>query len=70
MAIEKALYQAPVGIDEEVVEGESPEIEIEIENPEGVTIGMDGVEIEIEPGEEDEGEFDANLAETMKGFKH
>jgi len=30
----------------------APDIEIEIENPEGVTIGLDGLEIEIEPEEE------------------
>jgi hypothetical protein len=62
MSIEKALYQAPTGIDEGV-EGEAPEIEIEIENPDRVGIEMDGVEIEIKP--EEEGEFDENLAETI-----
>ena len=63
MAIEKSLYQAPVGIDE--LEGEEPagEIEIEIENPESVSIAMDGMEIEIEPTEE--GDFDENLAEVL-----
>ena len=48
-SIEKSLYAAPLGIDE--MEGMS-EIEIEIENPEGVRIGMDGLEIELEPGKE------------------
>jgi len=63
MAIDKALYPAPVGIENEVEE--SP-IEIEIENPESVTIGMDGMEIEIEPGKDnDDVSFDANLAEHM-----
>jgi len=61
MAIEKALYQAPVGIDEEPAE----EIEIEVVNPESMTIGVDGIEIEIEPGGIEEGEFDANLAELI-----
>jgi hypothetical protein len=61
--MDKSLYAAPLGIDEADA---MPEIEIEIENPEGVAIGMDGLEIEIEPGEEgDEEEFDANLAELM-----
>lgn len=64
MAIEKALYQAPVGIEEEVEGMPEEAIEIEIENPDAVSISMDGVEIEIEPGE-DEGEFDANLADSM-----
>jgi hypothetical protein len=63
MAIDKALYQAPTGIDE-LAEQESP-LEIEIENPEGVTIGMDGLEIEIEPASEKNDDFYANLAEEM-----
>lgn len=63
MAIEKGLYQAPEGI-EALAENETP-IEIEIENPEGVTIGLDGLEIEIEPAEETADDFDANLADYM-----
>ena len=63
MSIDKSLYAAPLGIDEME---EMADIEIEIENPEGVRIGMDGLEIEIEPGTEgDEEEFDSNLAEFM-----
>ena len=50
MAIEKGLYQAPEGL-EALAEQEAP-IEIEIEDPESVTIGMDGLEIELEPKEE------------------
>ena len=46
--IDKGLYAAPQGI-EELAQQESP-IEIQIEDPESVTIGMDGLEIEIEPG--------------------
>jgi hypothetical protein len=63
MAIEKSLYQAPVGIEE--LAAAEPELEIEIENPDSVTIGMDGLEIEIEPAEETDEDFDANLAEYM-----
>jgi hypothetical protein len=63
MAIDKALYQAPEGIDA-LAEQESP-LEIEIVNPEGVTIGMDGLEIEIEPESEKSDDFYANLAEEM-----
>ena len=61
--IDNALYQAPQGIESLTDE---PDIEIEIVNPEGVKIGMDGVEIDLEPGE-DHGEesFDSNLAEYM-----
>ena len=63
MPIEKALYQAPAGI--ESLGENVPEMEIEIEDPESVSIGMDGLEIEIEPTEEGEDDFDANLAEYM-----
>jgi len=63
MAIDKALYQAPVGI-EEAAAMESP-IEIEIEDPESVTIGIDGLEIQIEPEKESEDDFNANLAEYI-----
>lgn len=63
MSIEKSLYAAPEGLDS-LVEEEQP-IEIEIEDPESVTISMDGLEIEIEPGEETGDDFDANLAEYL-----
>ena len=63
MAIEKALYQLPQGI--EALAAEEPEIEIEIEDPESVKIGVDGLEIEIEPAKETDENFDANLAEYM-----
>ena len=64
MAIDKALYEMPEGLEALALE-EAP-IEIEIEDPESVTIGMGGVEIEIEPGGDEEEEFDSNLAEFMK----
>jgi hypothetical protein len=60
MSMHKSLYQAPQGLDS--LESE-PDIEIEIEDPESVTIGIDGMEIEI-GGEEEEG-FDDNLAEYI-----
>ena len=59
-----SLSQAPLGLDALEDMGDEPMIEIEIENPEGVRIGMDGMEIDLMPEEEAE-EFDANLAETM-----
>jgi hypothetical protein len=61
--IDNALYQAPQGIESLT---DSPDIEIEIVNPEGVKIDMDGVEIDLEP-QADTGEesFDSNLAEFM-----
>ena len=61
MAIEKALYQAPAGIEEDQAE----EIEIEVVDPESMSIKMDGMEIEIEPHELGDTDFDANLAENM-----
>ena len=61
--IDKALYQAPAGMDQ-AADGEEP-IEIEIVDPEAVKIGIDGMEIEITPGEESAEDFDANLAEYM-----
>lgn len=63
MSIDKALNPAPSGLADELIEG--PEIEIEIEDPEKVTIGFDGMEIELVPGEETEDSFSANLAEYM-----
>ena len=64
MAIDKALYQAPMGIDA-LAQEEEP-IEIEIVDPEAVKIGIDGMEIELVPGKEDDDEgFDDNLAEYM-----
>ena len=57
MSIEKSLYQAPQGL-----ETIGPDIEIEIEDPESVTIGIDGMEIEITNEEDD---FNANLVEFL-----
>ncbi len=45
--------------------GDEPVIEIEVEDPESMRIGIDGVEIELEPEEEGPEDFDANLAEYM-----
>ena len=62
MAIDKALYQAPVGIEDEADDGE--ELEIEIVDPEEVNIGIGGMELSIRPDEEDD-DFDQNLAEVL-----
>jgi hypothetical protein len=66
MAIEKSLSQAPLGLGALPMMEEGPELEIEIEDPESVEIGIDGMPIlrieEEEPSDED---FDANLAEYM-----
>jgi hypothetical protein len=63
-SIDKGLYAAPLGIEDEDMM--APPLEIEIEDPESVTIGMGDVEIQLSPDTEgtDE-EFDANLAEFM-----
>jgi hypothetical protein len=60
--MEKSLYAAPLGLDE------TPEevIEIEIEDPEGVKIGIDGIEIDLMPEADTSGAaFDDNLAEFI-----
>ena len=73
MAIEKSLYAAPEGIeealDEEAEEGElvDQELEIEIVNPDMVTMSDGSVEITLIPGGDslDFLPFDANLAEEL-----
>jgi len=63
-AIAKGLYAAPMGI-ESLGADEQP-LEIDIVNPEMVTLDDGSVEITLIPdGEEGEGEFDENLAETL-----
>ena len=64
MAISKGLYAAPQGLEELMPEG-APDIEIEIEDPESVSIGMDDIEIDLKPQKETADTFDANLAEYM-----
>jgi hypothetical protein len=68
MSVDKALNQAPLGMmmGTEMAKPEmmEPDIEIEIEDPERVSIETGGLEIVIEPGEEDD-EFSANLVEEM-----
>ena len=69
MAIEKGLYQAPAGMDEEMPEGDMPQadLEIEIVDPEMVTLDDGSVEITIIPGQESgDMSFDGNLAEAME----
>jgi hypothetical protein len=69
MAIEKGLYAAPLGLDsglEDVEEMEIPELEIDIVDPEAVTLSDGSMEVTIIPGNElDVVDFDANLAEFM-----
>jgi hypothetical protein len=46
------------------VQDDTPAVEIIIENPDDVMVGIDGLAIDLMP-EDDEPEFDANLAEFM-----
>jgi len=62
MSIEQSLSQAPMGLNALELD-DTPVIEIEIENPEGVRVNMDGIEIDMMP-EEEEG-FGDNLAEYI-----
>ena len=61
--IDKALFQQPRGI-EELAQEESP-LEIEIVDPEEVTIGMDGLEITVGKEAPEEEGFGDNLAEYV-----
>ena len=63
MSIEQSLSQAPLGLNALELD-DTPVIEIEIENPEGVRLNMDGIEIDMMPEEEEEG-FSDNLAEYI-----
>jgi hypothetical protein len=78
MAIDKALNPAPTGltamqpaldIDKQYAEPSPPDmdaLEIEIEDPERVTIGTGDVEITLEEDDEEEdSEFNENLAEML-----
>ena len=62
--IDKSLAQAPQGL-EELAMGQ-PDLSIEIENPESVTLDDGSMEITIIPGKDVAGdEFNANLAEDL-----
>ena len=62
--------QAPLGMDEEVKKNgklPEPDLEIEIVNPDMVTLDDGSVEVTLLPGADNiETEFDANLAETLE----
>lgn len=65
MAIDKAVNQAPLGLTGLNEEDLGPDLEIEIEDPESVSIKTGGLEIEIEPDGEDD-KFNENLAEVLE----
>jgi hypothetical protein len=62
--VDKSISQAPQGL-EELAMGQ-PDLSIEIENPESVTLDDGSMEITIVPGKDVAGdEFNANLADDM-----
>ena len=61
--IDKSLSQAPQGL--EAMAMGQPDLSIEIENPESVTLDDGSMEITITPGKETNDEFNANLAEDL-----
>ena len=63
--MDKSVYQAPMGLDQDPQNPETSELSIEIENPESVTLDDGSMEITIVPGKEGDDEFNANLAEDM-----
>jgi len=67
MAVDKAMYGAPMGLDEEMADVEPVELEIAIEDPESVEFGINGEELfRIEAADEgDEISHTANLAEYI-----
>jgi hypothetical protein len=68
MAIEKGLYAAPQGMEGELLPEEGEQgLEIEIVNPEMVTLDDGSVEITLIPGATMDGDvdFDANLADVL-----
>ena len=67
MAIDKSLNQAPMGmggIMDQLPMTAEPDIEIEIEDPEGVRLNLDGTAIDLDFEEEDD-EFSENIAEHI-----
>ena len=61
--VDKGMYEAPMGMEE--LAADEPDLEIEIEDPEEVTIRAGGMEIEIDPDRMADDEFNANLAEEL-----
>jgi hypothetical protein len=60
-----SLTPAPTGLDfSGIAQDDTPAVEIVIDNPDDVMIGIDGVAIDLMP-DDDEPAFDANLAEYM-----
>tara|TARA_R110002126_G_scaffold226660_1_gene371339 strand:+ start:2620 stop:5082 length:2463 start_codon:yes stop_codon:yes gene_type:complete len=67
MAIGKGLYSAPAGIEDDIDMDENNDLEIEIVNPDSVTLSDGGMEITIIPDADigDITEFNINIAEVL-----
>jgi len=63
--VDKSIYQAPMGLDQDPQNPETTALSIEIENPDSVTLDDGSMEITIIPGKEQDDEFNDNLAEEM-----
>jgi len=63
--VDKSIYQAPMGLDQDPQNPETEALSIEIENPDSVTLDDGSMEITITPGKEVDDEFNVNLAEDM-----
>jgi hypothetical protein len=63
--IDKSVYQAPMGLDQDPQNPETSALSIEIENPESVTLDDGSMEITIVPGKDNDDEFNDNLADDM-----
>ena len=63
--VDKSIYQAPMGLDQDPQNPETEALSIEIENPDSVTLDDGSMEITITPGKEVDDEFNVNLAEEM-----
>ena len=63
--VDKSIYQAPMGLDQDPQNPETTALSIEIENPDSVTLDDGSMEITIIPGKETDDEFNDNLAEEM-----
>ena len=66
-SMDKALYTSPMGLGAlaDMEDEANPALEIEVEDPESMTIGMGDIEIELTPDEESDEDFDANLADYV-----
>jgi hypothetical protein len=68
MAIEKGIFSPPLGMDEEMESGQEIDLDIEIVDPEAVTLSDGSMEVTLIPDAEiaDMADFNANLADFME----